>query len=215
MVAGIVCLPLVVVAGEHKDGKMNQGWQKMQGSVTGAENLLTGEVTDGFNPLGNVRELVLSENLERVHYVIYEVPFPYSFYGSEDGFVDYTNVALERGYGTRPDLRIDDPQSQRAPEELKLTKKEAEHRLASNVMDSSLNFTSENSSREVEDLLVDRKSGAITHFVIEMDPESLFNENARAIPAGEVKVGKDGKLTTAMKFDAIDDMQRYNPEFLK
>lgn len=48
-----------------------------------------------------------------------------------------------------------------------------------------------------------------------MDSESLFNENPRAIPASEVSVGKRGKWTSSIKFDAIEGTQRYNPEYLK
>ena len=171
-------------------------WQEANTQSVSAERMMTGDVTNGFNMLGNVRDLILNPAGTQIQYVLYEVPFPYSFYGGEDGFVAWDNVAIERGVGTGLDLRIDDDASRQAKEQLALTRREAENRMVSRIVGESVSFPG-GATREITDILFDPATGMLTDYVVEMNEDSLFDEDARRIPASMVTRDPSGVLMVA------------------
>lgn len=192
-------------------------WRTMKEKVIRADEVLSGDVTNGFNKMGNVRDLVLTPDRKRVEYILYEVPFPYGYYGAQDGYVAFDNVAFENTVTADLNIRIDDEQSMADPETLKLTREEANNRLLSRIQDESLVFgADDNVMREVEDLLINRQTGEITHYVIAMDEESLFNVEPRAIPVENIRFDTDNnRLVTDVRLDNVEQMAYYAPEFLK
>lgn len=193
---------------EKERAQADTEWTEMQDKVIKANVLMSADVTNAFNPLGSVRDLVLSQDSSSVEYVLYDVPYPYSFYGSDDGFASFDNVAIESPVMTDLQLRIDDEESARAKEELRLTKGEADHRLVSNIIGADISFPEENrTTKEIENLLINRKNGRVTHFVIEMDNDSLFSEAPRAIPADRVDIDERGRMSTRLSYNEVDDMQ--------
>lgn len=228
----LLMLPLSVMADEHGDKRMQQSdkpamsqdmqsqqsqthvdWKKMDEKLISADEVLSGDVTNGFNPVGNVRDLVLNPEGGAVEYILYDVPYPYGIYGATDGFVSFDNVALERSAGLNLNVRFDD-EAAKGKEELRLTATEADHRLLSNLLDEPLVLSNDN-TRKLEDVLIDRKSGDIAYYVVQMDEESLFNEDPRAIPADQVSVDADGSLEASISLDEIENMQAFAPDLLK
>lgn len=190
-------------------------WEKLREKVINANEIMGGDVTNGLSTYGDVRDLILSRDSQRVEYILYEVPYPYSFYGSEDGFIRFDNAAFDTAGAFDLRVRIDDEESKFAAEELTLTRGQADHRLVSNIIGEPLGFTSEPGAfKEVENLLIDRDSGQVTHYVIEMNDESLFNSEPRAIPAARVNVDGQGRLSTMIALDQVSEMEVYQPDFL-
>jgi hypothetical protein len=122
------------------------------------------------------------------------VPFPYDVYTAEDGFVRWDNIEVERGVGSGLDLRIDGEASAYAKEQLQLTRAEAGDRLVSRIVGSDLTF-SDGQMREIDDIQFDPESGMITNFVVEMDEDSLFDEDTRLVPAAMVMLDPQGVWT--------------------
>ncbi|MDT0575809.1 hypothetical protein RM533_06380 [Croceicoccus sp. F390] len=163
-------------------------------NMASAGNVMSGDVTNGFNMLGNIRDLILTPNGSQVEYVLYEVPFPWSTYGANDrGFVAWDNVAIEGSFGGDLNIRIDDDADAQSPDRLTLTAAQAERRLASNIIGSMLTF-SDGQQREIEDILFDRNSGAITSYVVQFDNQSVFGSDTRRIPASAVTMQADGRM---------------------
>lgn len=171
-------------------------WQEANTQSVSAERMMSGDVTNGFNMLGNVRDLILNPAGTQIQYVLYEVPFPFSFYGAEDGFVAWDNVAIERGVGTDLDLRIDEDESRRAKEQLALTRQQAENRMVSRIVGESMRFPG-GAMREITDILFDPTTGMLTDYLVEMDEDSLFEEDMRRIPASMVTLDPSGVLIAA------------------
>lgn len=197
----------------HSDRKE---WQQMQDKVILASRVMDADVTDGLNEVGDVRDLVLSEDLNEVEHILYAVSYPYGFYGSEDGFVNYDAVAFDRGVGFDMQARIDEEGSTQTPDQLKLTRREADHRLLSNIIGEEVVFSREKDrAKKVEDVLLNRKTGEVEGYVVQMDDDSLFNSQPRAIPADDVGIDRKGALTTNVSFASVEEKQKYSPEFLK
>lgn len=189
-------------------------WSEMQEEVVSAKHLLSADVTSGMSPVGNVTDLVLTSDGTAVQYILYEVPYPYSFYGAEDGFSTFEGVELESGATARLQVRFAGEESARAPEELELTADEADHRLVSNVLGERLEFENDE-TREIDDLLIERETGAITHFVVEMNAEALFDVDERTIPADRVSIGEEGSIAASMDIRGVEEIaQEYDPAFL-
>ena len=193
MTAGIGAAALMTAPAMAQD-RTSQDWaqrQAAQNEIVSAERMMSGDVTNGFNMLGNVSDLVLNERGTGVEYILYEVPFPYSTYSADDGFVRWDNIEVERGVGTGLDLQLDDDASPYAKEQLRLTRAQASNRLVSRIVGSDITFA-DGQMREIEDIQFDPQSGMITNFVIEMDENSLFNEDTRLIPASMVTLDPRG-----------------------
>lgn len=217
--AAMLTTAAMAVADNYEQKNVSQGmsdYQKMSEKVISADTVLSGDVTNGFNTLGSVRDLVLTPDGKRVAFVLYEVPYPYSVYGANDGYVAFDNVAFDSTGATELNIRIDDEASIRDPQELTLTRQEADHRLLSRLDDGSLRFSGdEGVEREIEDVLIDRRTGEITHYVVAMDEDSLFNLTPRAIPAEEIDIDAQGNLTTDVTLNNAREMAQIDPDFLK
>ncbi|AOL21999.1 hypothetical protein Ga0102493_11970 [Erythrobacter litoralis] len=166
-------------------------YQQAMNETVSAERMMSGDVTNGFNQLGDVRNLVLDQTGQRIEYILYDVPYPSSFYGEDDGFVRWDNVAIERGGFDGLDLRIDDDAEDYRKEQLTLTKAEADGRLVDNIVGADMMFA-DREMREIEDILFDPETGMITHYVVEFDEDSLFDEDTRLVPASMAGLDESG-----------------------
>ena len=175
-------------------GAMEQAhdrYKEAMNETVSAERMMGGDVTNGFNQLGDVRNLVLDQTGQRIEYILYDVPYPGSFYGSDDGFVRWDNVAIESGGYGGLDLRIDDDAADYRKEQLTLTRAEARGRLVDDIVGGNMMFA-DREMREIEDILFDPETGMITHYVVEFDENSLFEEDTRLVPASMVGMDDSG-----------------------
>ena len=166
-------------------------WQDAQNETVSAERMMGGDVSNGFNFMGDVRDLVLNPAGTQIQYILYEVPQPWSFYGNEDGFVAWDNIRVERGIASGIDLTIDDEESLYAKDQLRLTRSQAENRLVSRIVGGDMRFA-DGSVREIQDILFDPDTGMLTDYIVELDEDSLFDEDTRRIPASMVSLDPDG-----------------------
>lgn len=151
-----------------------------------AERMMSGEVSRAFRSMGEVTDLILDPAGQKVEYILYETPTIARIYGGEDGFVRWDNITIERGIGSGLDLRIDDEASAQAKDELTITRSQAGKRLVSDILEGELMFA-DGQRREVEDVLFNPETGMLTHFVTEMDADSLYTKDRRRIPASMVR----------------------------
>lgn len=194
MTAGIGAAALMTTpATAQAQTQTSQDWaqRQAQNETVSAERMMSGDVTNGFNMLGNVSDLVLNERGTGVEYILYEVPYPYEVYTADDGFVRWDNIEVERGVGSGLDLRLDDDASAYAKEQLRLTRAEAKDRMVSRILGSDLTF-SDGQKREIDDIHFDPETGMVTNFVVEMDSDSLFDEDTRLVPASMVMLDPQG-----------------------
>ena len=197
----------------RNDQQLMESWAKMRGEVVEANEILSADVSNGLNPVGQVRDLVLTPDHKQVQYILYETPYPYSFYGAEDGFARYDGVEFENEATFDTTLRLDAEDSAGAPEELKLTRDQARERLVSRLIGSAMLF-SDDTTREVDDILIDRDTGAVNYYVVETDEDSIFGAERRTVPAARVSIADDGQLTAALRLRELDDIQTYDPALL-
>lgn len=195
------------------DARLMDEWRMMRGEVVEAEALLRAEVGNGLNPVGSVRDLVLTPDGSEIQYILYETSYPYSFYGGKDGFARYDGVEFGMGRGFDVTLRLEAEDSAGAPEELTLTRDQARSRLVSRIVGEYLEFSGDQ-LREVRDLLIDKDSGAVRYYVVETDNEAMFGTEPRTIPADRVTIEDDGRLTTALRLEQLDSMQVYDSALL-
>lgn len=94
------------------------------------------------------------------------------------------------------------------------TRSQADGRLVTNIIGEELTF-SDDERREIENLVINRKDGEVTHLVIASDDDSLFNDDPRAVPMDRVEISERGELRASIDLRKIEGMQRYAPEFLR
>lgn len=188
-------------------------WAKMREKAIPATELLASDVRNFANPVGQTDKLILNKEGTAIQYVTFDVPYPYSFYTGEDGFVSYDSVDVEDGAYGGVELMISDANVSLPRDQLKLTRGEARGRLVDRLIGSDLRF-SDGETREVEDMLIDPESGRVTHYVVQMNTESLFDEQSRTIRVTNVKIGNDGTLTANMPLADVEKSQDYDPDFL-
>jgi len=198
---------------EDKRNKMVDDWKSMREQMIRASDVMGGEVTNGLNPMGDVRDLVLSPDGQTVEYVLYETDFSMGVYGNEDGFVRFDNASFQDQVYGELELRIDDDEDAMAKEELRLTRGEADHRLVSNMIGTSIVFGDDN-AREVEDLLINRKNGKVSHIVFEMNDDAIFNEELRTLAINRVEIDEQGGLSTSMDLADVDESQEFDSDLL-
>ncbi len=191
---------------QQTDRLDTQRWREIRDRTVGAKDLLAADVTSGFNPVGNVRDLVLNEDASQVEYVLYEVPYPYQLYGADNGYVAFENVAVDPGVSFDLNLRFDDPADAEDPTTLELTREEADRRLVSRILGDTVSFAGEE-TRPLEDILIDRQTGRITHYVVNNNPDAWFNDEPRAIPAAEVAISDEGEVTASTEFAALEPVE--------
>lgn len=190
---GDYMMPSEEAKAQMAQGNFMMPWEEATNNTASAERMMSGDVTNGFNMLGNVKDLILNTAGTQIQYVLYEVPSPWSFYGGEDGFVAWDNIAVERGVGAGLDLRLDDGESPYAKEQLELTRNQANNRMVSRIVGEDLMFA-DGAMREIDDILFNPKTGMVTHYLVEMDADSLFREDIRRIPASYVSWDSQGMM---------------------
>ena len=200
------------LANSGSNTNLMETWAKLRGELIEANELLSADVNNTFNPVGQVTDLVLSPDHRQVQYILYETPFPYSFFGAEDGFARYDAIELEHGAGFDTTLRLEPADSARPPEQLTITRDEARDRLVSRVIGSDMQFV--DATREIDDLLIDRDTGAIVHYVVDTDPDALFGGETRTVPAARVTIADNGRISAALPLRELDSMQSYDPALL-
>jgi hypothetical protein len=194
--AGLGIAALAASPAIAQDQQAWEDWQEASNETASAERMMQGEVTNRLNMMGDIEEIILDPAGRQIEYVLFEVPFYYVGIGGSDGFVSWDNIALERGYSTNLDLRIDDEADAGARDQLRLTRSEAEGRLVSDIMHEDIRF-SDGSMRQVDDLLFDPETGALESYVVDTDGDSLFDEDLRQIPAAWVSRNAQGNLTVS------------------
>jgi hypothetical protein len=155
----------------------------------------------------------LTPDHDQVQYILYETPYPFSFFGAEDGFARYDGVEFENEATFDTTLRLEAEDSAGAPEELTLTRDQARERLVSRVIGSAMVFA-DDTTREIDDILIDRDTGAVAHYVIETDEGSIFGGERRTVPAARVSIADDGQVTAALRLRELDGVQVYDAALL-
>lgn len=195
-------------------GDTPEGWSKMREQVVGADDVLAADVTNGVHHVGEVSELVLTSDGSAVQYVLYEVPYPFRVFGSESGFTTFDGIDLRAAAGADISVEFADTDAHSAPEELRVSASEADHRLVSEMLGDPLHF-SDGETRTITDLLVDRDTGAVTHFVVDMEAQSLLDTDRRSIPADRVDIDAGGTVTASTDIRGVDEItQQYDPGLL-
>ena len=187
---------------ESAAGMDQERWDALRERTVSASELIEADVTIVANPVGNVRDLVLNSEGTAVEYVLYEAPYPYELYGAENGFVAYDNVAVQP-LGISSEIRIDDEADAQASETLEITRAEADRRLVSRVLDQHIAFAGAE-TRPVEDMLIDRESGKITHIVVNKNPDAWFNDEPRVVAADQVTFDAEGGVAASTEFAALE-----------
>lgn len=216
-IAMTICLaaPLATQASENmgEDAADWADWQEMRGEAVHASSILGAQVSNGLNPIGEVKKLVLDQDNQSVEYVIYHASFPYALYGGNDGFASFDNVNLTNS------IAVTEMQVQIAPDDamgkevLKLSAADVDDRLVSRLIGESMRF--ENGKlRDVANLLIDPETGEITHFVVQTDQDAIFSGERRTVNDNEVTVTEQGQLKADLSLAQVDDMQDFNPDFL-
>jgi hypothetical protein len=192
--------------------RLAEAWKKMRGEVVSAEDLLDAEVSNGFNPVGDVTDLVLTEDGRQVQYVLFEGSYPYTLLGGVDGFSSYDRVEINQSfYDFTVLLPREAPPG--ASEELQLTRSEARQRLVTRLIDEPMQLAN-NDVRQIEDILIDLDTGAVAHYVIETNAETLFNMDRRTVPADRVRIEEDGDVVASVGVSELDPLQQYPRELL-
>lgn len=188
-------------------------WAEMRAEAVPADEILAGDIRNRFNQVGRTEDLILNTEGTAVQYVLFEVPYPYSFYATEDGFVNYSAVDLDDDYSGGVNLVIKDADVGLPRDQLTLTRGEARNRLVSRLIGSDVKF-SDGAVREVDDILVHPQTGKVTHYVVEMNPQALIDEDLRTVRASKVTIKDDGSLAVDMKAADVDKSQDYDPQLL-
>jgi hypothetical protein len=210
----LLSLPLSLVAATAgaAGNTQLQDWTQMHEQVVSVDRILRGDVSNGLNTFASVSDLVLTPDEKAVEYVLYETSYPYTLIGSTDGFVSYDNVEIVNGGALHANLVIKDVNVVRAPDTLKLTAAQAQDRLVTGLIGSKLYF-SDGDSRKIKDMLIDRHSGKVMAYVIDLDPDAVFTGQPRAIPATDVSIS-NGRVSADVDLLQIEEMHEYNPSFL-
>ncbi len=189
-------------------------YEKMQNELVSAEDLLSADVTNTLNPVGSVNKLVLSPDRSKLQYVLYDVPYPYSFYTEAgQGFTTFDGMQLAPGpgHGVNVQLRSEE---RKGPEQLTLSASEANHRVVSQLLGEFVQFN-DGEARELIDILFARDTGEVAYFVVEMEAQSLFELDRRTIPADIVTIGDDGGISAATGIAGVDEItQQYDESLL-
>ncbi|MEQ5788166.1 hypothetical protein J3454_09695 [Erythrobacter sp. NFXS35] len=158
-----------------------------------AEEMLDGDISNGFNPIASVDDLILSPDGRQVQYVLFDQRGLYFPLNSGNGFVEWSNVDVRPGFGFDPELVVSDVESGKEPQEIALTRSQANRRMVSNLLDSSLTFT-DGRTLPVSDILFHPDTGMLSDYVVQMNADSLFDDDQRRVPASMVTVDANGGL---------------------
>ena len=191
-----------------------EAWAKMRGELISAEELLNAEVGNGLHPVGEVADLVMTRDGAQVQYILYKTPYPYTLVGGIDGFARYDGAEFDQGFSDLT-VRLEAEDSASAPEELTLTREQARRRLVSSLIGEPMLFVG-NDARQIEDLLIDKDTGAVIHYVVETEDanSSLFDSERRTVPAARVRIEEDGDVVAALEISELPHVQLYDPALL-
>lgn len=191
-----------------------EAWAKMRGELISAEELLNAEVGNGLHPVGEVVDLVMTRDGTQVQYILYKTPYPYTLVGGIDGFARYDGAEFDQGFSDMT-VRLEAEDSAGAPEKLTLTREQARRRLVSSLIGEPMLFVG-NDAREIEDILIDKDTGAVIHYVVEtkMGDSSLLDSERRTVPAARVKIDDDGDVVAALEISELAHVQVYDSALL-
>ena len=187
-------------------------WKKMHGEVVRAEDLLSADISNGYNPVGNVTDLVLTADGRQVQYILFESSYPYTLLGGADGFSSYDRVEINQDWHELTVL-LPSEAPPGAPEELQLNRNQARQRLVTRLIGEPMQLAN-NDVRQIEDILIDRDTGAVAQYVIETNAETLFNLERRTVPADRVTIEQDGDVLASVGVAELDPLQQYPRELL-
>jgi hypothetical protein len=188
-----------------------QGWTKMHRQITSAHALLHSNLSNGLNPIGTVSDLLLTPDHKKVEYVLYDSSYPFTLYGGGDGFVNFSDVRILGDAALMTNIIVNEDLT-RAPNELELTASEAQGRLVSRLIGNLMYFPNGH-TRRIRDVLIDRTSGVVEYYVVEMSPDTVFRAEPRAVPADDVSIDK-GRVSTRLTMDKVEAMKEIAPEYL-
>ena len=173
-----------------------------------ASALLNSGMSNGLNEFGQVANALLDENSKSLEYVFFETSDTFTPTSDEQGFVAIDNVDFAPGSLGEWQVIVEDTNSQRKPQELEVTRTEAEYRLLSRVLNESISF-SDAETRSIDDILINPDTGGIEYFTVSMDAESFFNDDIRVIPASEVEVARTGQVTASVPLSEVESGSEY------
>ncbi|WP_320838385.1 hypothetical protein [Zhongshania sp.] len=168
-----------------------------------ADNLLASDVKNIANKVGRIKDLIMDVDNSHVRFVIYRVPGRLHAGGPGVGFAELSKVETESGGGDT-DVLLIGPESERAPETLKLTRKDLRKHSVDRMLGNTDLQLSDGKSLTIADLRIDPSDGRITHYVVELDDDAVFFGDPRAVPVGRVSRSADGWFFTAMTRQEID-----------
>lgn len=188
-------------------------WAEMRQNALHASEILSGDYESGLDPAMEIEHLVLNDKGSAVEYVVINADrTPWSYYVN-DGYVTWDSVDVEAGPSAdQVDLRGESADTMSGPEEIDITAQEADKRLVSRVIDSSMRI-GEDDFHQIQDVLIHPQSGKITHYVISTTPGTIFATDRRAVPAKHVK-WQNERFTTDLDMQKIENMQEYDPGLL-
>jgi sporulation protein YlmC with PRC-barrel domain len=178
-----------------------------------ASNILYSDISNGLNTFGRVDNVLLDKNGDSVEYLFFEKSDSFRPASSGKGFVEMSNVDFNPASAGEVQVLVKDTDAQRKPQELKVSYSEAESRLLSRVLDKSIKF-SDQEIRRIDDILIDRDTGSIKYFTVDMATDSFFSDDVRAIPADEVNITWSGTVTSSASIADISRHRKYQMDSL-
>lgn len=184
------------------------GMASAKDKMVEASNILYSNVSNGLNVFGKVDNVMLDKHGKSVEFILFDTSTSFDATDAGKGFVNFKNVNFNPETLGNFQVVIADTNAQRKPQELKVTRTEAEYRLLSRILEESIQF-SDMSLREVNDVLIDAKTGHIKYFTVEMDTDNVFGNEIRAIPAETIEINWSGKVMSSLSLAEVDKNEKY------
>ena len=127
--------------------------------------------------------------------MLFQPSYPYSLVGGKNEFVPYNQVAIVDQAIGYPQVIVDIHSETQAPNTLKLTRTQAQDRLMSRLVGSNMDFPN-GAARRIDDVLIDKKTGDVSAWVVDMGGDTPFNMQRRALPPSSVSISA-GKISTS------------------
>lgn len=190
-------------------------WEEMHKEAVSVEGLRSGEVKNKLESIGNTKYLILDKTNKRIEYVVYELPRENASLPTktESRYFKYRNKTGLSFNSPGIDVTIDESMLDSKNNQLSLTKKQAKDHLVSQLLNEEMAFSS-GESLEIADMLINPESGKISHYVVELETDSLFDEQLRTVRVNNVSVSDAGMISANMSLDQIDKNQDYDPKLL-
>lgn len=211
--AGAILFSIVLVQAPSSAQTDLESWSDMSRRAVSARQLIGSSVTNGVTPMGMVQDIMLTPDRTQIEYVLIEVPYPVTLWGAEDGFVAFEDVDIARTAQLDLEVRVDEGESVRLPEELDSVEIAAAERLASRLLDRPARFE-DGATLQIKNLLINPDTGTVTHYVVETNPEAIIRSARRAVPTRYVEVRDDGMVVVPLRVEELDDLQEFDTAFL-